>query len=94
MSFQDLPSPPWEGMKGRGDQTVFILSTPTRSAGAPAAPALARRVRRVPAPSPIEGGGEFQGNFRYLCLELTILSDIFNLIFDLLSPLQFLKKEW
>jgi len=33
---------------------VSILSTPTRSAGAPAAPALARRVRRVLSPSPVE----------------------------------------
>jgi hypothetical protein len=29
ISSQNLPSPPWEGMKGRGDQTVSHLSTPT-----------------------------------------------------------------
>jgi quercetin dioxygenase-like cupin family protein len=27
--LKKLPSPSWEGMKGRGDQTVSILSTPT-----------------------------------------------------------------
>jgi hypothetical protein len=28
-SLKNLPSPLWEGMKGRGDQKVFISSTPT-----------------------------------------------------------------
>jgi hypothetical protein len=31
MSPINLPSPWWEGMKGRGDQSVSVLFTPTRT---------------------------------------------------------------
>jgi hypothetical protein len=30
---QKLPSPPWEGMKGRGDQTSFVHPHPCLPAG-------------------------------------------------------------